>query len=638
MSKFFESTEVNRNGFDTGILKSFNTHYLDKLAERSNASVDINLKNNTKQKDARLLSDDLDTVKSAIDAAGQSTTTLTVSIVSRNGVDQLPNSGVSQQFLREVLQVDQIVEFYEDPNNASQSIIELATTDNSVEQVVLIIDGDYATLKSTIGSGIADGNGIYSGNGNLTTGSTIATLPAGADFKFVGDFGTVFQVDGDTGKVTIPGLLDPVGLQLTTATSNPGNANTLWANETDSDRPYWGAGSKVAYISETLYGGNGTIGSGRSVALTDSLQFTGNGRYGIDITPSTTYKWQIENTTHDYTARFRHSKDSGGAIVYAQAQANRDTSTGQLIAGLFENIGVAANASAVNVGIWVSAQGASGALNNRAFVLPKNQGQHIIGRTAAIDSTVLASTFGATSDATALAHVVYKDNTQVISAFRNDGWVGVGNFTAPLSAGVQFEVGGDTRYRGGSLYLGTAGPGIQGIRGEAGMQVRFGASVFIENSGAWEWTTGTAVYRFKNSSGNQTILELNGGSPVSTATFVPRLSSVSVDKNHFALELKSTYYDASSLENNAYIRNFAIDTAGDQRLEFNVNGVDKVYMPKNGSVLVAIGDVEVGSADSYYLGDPSTDGSWRIQQSGDDLIFQQREAGVWNTKSTISGA
>lgn len=50
------------------------------------------------------------------------------------------------------------------------------------------------------------------------------------------------------------------------------------------------------------------------------------------------------------------------------------------------------------------------------------------------------------------------------------------------------------------------------------------------------------------------------------------------------------------------------------------------------------GDVEIGSSNAYYLGDPTTDGSWRIIRSGDDLLMQQRESGTWNTKQTISGA
>ena len=47
---------------------------------------------------------------------------------------------------------------------------------------------------------------------------------------------------------------------------------------------------------------------------------------------------------------------------------------------------------------------------------------------------------------------------------------------------------------------------------------------------------------------------------------------------------------------------------------------------------------EIGTAAAYYIGARGTNGSWRIIQSGDNLVFQQRESGVWNTKSTISGA
>lgn len=49
------------------------------------------------------------------------------------------------------------------------------------------------------------------------------------------------------------------------------------------------------------------------------------------------------------------------------------------------------------------------------------------------------------------------------------------------------------------------------------------------------------------------------------------------------------------------------------------------------------GDIKVGSADAIYLGDPTVNDTWRIIRSGDNLLFQQRELGVWNTKSTISG-
>lgn len=50
------------------------------------------------------------------------------------------------------------------------------------------------------------------------------------------------------------------------------------------------------------------------------------------------------------------------------------------------------------------------------------------------------------------------------------------------------------------------------------------------------------------------------------------------------------------------------------------------------------GDVEINSSNAFYLGDPTTDGTWRIIRSGDDLLMQQRESGTYNTKQTISGA
>ncbi len=50
------------------------------------------------------------------------------------------------------------------------------------------------------------------------------------------------------------------------------------------------------------------------------------------------------------------------------------------------------------------------------------------------------------------------------------------------------------------------------------------------------------------------------------------------------------------------------------------------------------GDVEINSSNAFYLGDPTTNGTWRIIRSGDDLLMQQREGGSYVTKQTISGA
>lgn len=39
---------------------------------------------------------------------------------------------------------------------------------------------------------------------------------------------------------------------------------------------------------------------------------------------------------------------------------------------------------------------------------------------------------------------------------------------------------------------------------------------------------------------------------------------------------------------------------------------------------------------TYYLGAATSDGSWRITTSGNDLVMQRRESGSWVTKSTVS--
>lgn len=67
-------------------------------------------------------------------------------------------------------------------------------------------------------------------------------------------------------------------------------------------------------------------------------------------------------------------------------------------------------------------------------------------------------------------------------------------------------------------------------------------------------------------------------------------------------------------------RTMAAGTEGGERLRLSDSGA------------------EIPAAAAFYLGPRNTNGSWRIIQSGDDLIFQQREAGSYVTKSTISGA
>ena len=46
-------------------------------------------------------------------------------------------------------------------------------------------------------------------------------------------------------------------------------------------------------------------------------------------------------------------------------------------------------------------------------------------------------------------------------------------------------------------------------------------------------------------------------------------------------------------------------------------------------------DIEIASANAIYLGDPSTDGTWKIVISGNDLEFQRRESGSFVFKGAF---
>lgn len=56
---------------------------------------------------------------------------------------------------------------------------------------------------------------------------------------------------------------------------------------------------------------------------------------------------------------------------------------------------------------------------------------------------------------------------------------------------------------------------------------------------------------------------------------------------------------------------------------------------KTDDKLVVVEDVEVGSTKGFYIGDATTNGSWRIVLSGANLVIEKRETGAWVTKGTI---
>lgn len=71
-------------------------------------------------------------------------------------------------------------------------------------------------------------------------------------------------------------------------------------------------------------------------------------------------------------------------------------------------------------------------------------------------------------------------------------------------------------------------------------------------------------------------------------------------------------------------------------IQYNNSGSFGGFGDWNGSTLTVGGAIDVGSSNAFYLGDPTTNGSWRIIRSGNNLAFERRESGSWVEKTAIT--
>jgi hypothetical protein len=81
---------------------------------------------------------------------------------------------------------------------------------------------------------------------------------------------------------------------------------------------------------------------------------------------------------------------------------------------------------------------------------------------------------------------------------------------------------------------------------------------------------------------------------------------------------------------------FAVETEGTEKFRVTPTGTVGIGVVVPTSALDVAGSVEVTSTEWYYIGDPTTDGTWRMGIDTGDFVVQKRVTGSWVTKGNFS--
>lgn len=183
---------------------------------------------------------------------------------------------------------------------------------------------------------------------------------------------------------------------------------------------------------------------------------------------------------------------------------------------------------------------------------------------------------------------------------------------------------------------------ISGYNSAGGTNQNFGVKGQTSSSNA----TSAGIYGFAFHGGNAVLAESNArviqanayGSRTAGYNAVEinnNASSTTASITRYGLNIQSTgSWTGAGAKNVGLLVNATGGTTNYAAL-FN-GGYVGILNSDPTSALDVAGSVEVGDADAFYMGDPTTDGTWRIVRSGTALEFQRRESGTWVYKMQIN--
>jgi hypothetical protein len=194
-----------------------------------------------------------------------------------------------------------------------------------------------------------------------------------------------------------------------------------------------------------------------------------------------------------------------------------------------------------------------------------------------------------------------------------------------------------------------------------------GQNIAIGSSSGRSITTGTGNIFIGHSTGNNPSQKIDAQSSMAIgyATYTSKSNQVVLgnsstvetvlgraDNNKLLFGVDSDvsiYYDGTNLIiNPKEVGSGAMKVAGNVIIGNGAAGVDYTLTfdgETNDGVVTWMededcfqfaGDVAVDAAKAFYLGNPTTDGTWRMIRSGNNLLMERRESGAYVTKQTIS--
>jgi len=357
------------------------------------------------------------------------------------------------------------------------------------------------------------------------------------------------------------------------------------------------------------------------------IPFDGTGQYPNDLALSGTYTgtytrtYKVKITTTGGTDKFEYSENGGvdwssefNITGAAQSLGNGVSITFAHVKGHTLNDCWSFNAYKAQNGInWVSGSGTADGNSLQAnAVYSYNDGPH------------------------------YND-----VLLRN---LGIGT----ASPAATFEVVGRSLFNGGNAanldpaafslsILQNSGKMLLGWNRTAGE----GEADFINNRGGGS-NGGFAFYDYDNSGTLKQLMRLQSGGNAGIGTPSPSEKlTVATDNGGDGISLRKGDgslrgflaragggYGFLELYDDSTICQIKLYSVGNSYINGGSVGIG---LTNPSSKLDVAGDVEIGNTNYFYLGDPSTDGSWRFHVTSNNLRFERRISGSWVDKGGFNG-